>query len=164
MSALSGFWVIVLLLVVFFFLLSLREVFLLIKMRHDHPERGLYWFNSFFLLCASGMCFLGGLYPDAGRVDFEKFFYVYPASRYAHEQNSIVRKEEWVYVSKDTKEAIFNFYKSEAKKRNIEFVDNRENDRMSFLLPSGPLYLTLHDEGEERTLYFTRMGSTSVVQ
>ena len=160
----TGFWMVIVGFMFFFFLLSLREVILIIRMRQDHPERGLYWFNSFFLLLCSVFIYFGAYYLDASRVEFEALMKPYPEARYAHERNSIIRKPEWVYVSQAGKEEIWDYFKAESKRMGVPFVDNTANDRMAFELSSGTLYLTLSDEAGVRVLYFSQNGTTTIIQ
>ena len=164
MNEISTFWLIIYGLALTFFLASLREARLLSRMHHTHPERGLYWFNMFFLLLASGTTLLGGLYLDTGRAGLESLVTPYPGARYAHEQNSLIHGNTWVYVSIESREVIHSYYKAYAVRNGLSLVSDATEERIAFHLPSGDLFLTLSQVNGKTVLYFSREGSINVVK
>lgn len=164
MNEIIPFWIVVCALAIAFFAASFREALLLTRMHRAHPERGLYWFNVVFLLISTIAVILGGVYLDAGRVSLERLIPPYPGARYAHEQNSVIHGNTWVYVTTENKEAVRTYYQAYAIGSGLTFVaDATEQERFAFLLPSGDLFMTLSQLNGKTIIYFSREGSINTV-
>lgn len=164
MNSVIIFWFLIALIAGILLLLAIREARLVWRVPVGHPERGYYWFNMFFLIAASCAVVWGGNYLDSGRQELESLISSPPGSRYAIERNSVLHATSWVYTTNQGGEYIRNFYREYAREHGIGFIeDDHDGVRMSFGLPSGNLYLTLHQEGKETVLYFSREGEAIVV-
>lgn len=164
MNAVNAYWVTVILLSGLLAFLSMRELFQLSRLHAAHPDRGSYWFNGCFLILASVGILYGGYYADMGRRTIEALIVVPPSSRYAIERNSVIHSTTWVYVSGKREDEIRSFYREYARARHITLLeDDHDAVRMSFILPSGLLFLTLRNEGEKTILYFSRDGEIRTV-
>lgn len=159
MSPVALYWVVIGSIALVLFLFSLREILLLLTVPKGHPDRGFYWFNSVFLLLCIAAVLYGGSYIDLGRRTFEELMKPYPTARYAYERNGVIHDTMWVYVTHDDPEAVREFYRKEAARANISFIeDNANPELLSFTLPSGPMFLTIKKEDGEVVLYFSRNG------
>lgn len=164
MNTINAYWMIVILLSALLALLSMREFLLLARLPPAHPDRGSYWFNVCLLILASGGLLYGGHYIDIGRRTFEALIAIPPSSRYAIERNAIIHDATWVYESGEREDEIRSFYREYARAQHVTFLeDDHDAVRMSFALPSGLLFLTLHTEGKKTILYFSRVGEIRIV-
>ncbi len=164
MNSVEIYWVVIGLIAFVLVLLSLREVAILWRMAPGHPDHGLYWFNTLFLVAAGGAVVWGGFYVDGGRQTFEALLATPPSARYAIERNPIIHDTTWIYVTSQSENDVRTFYRNYAKANQIVLIeDDRDVVRMSFALPSGNLFLTFRNEGEETVLYFSRLGEVRTV-
>lgn len=164
MSTINLFWGCVSLVVALIVLLALRELVYFIRLPRAHPDRGPYGFNGIILLIASVAVFWAGAYIDGGRSVVESLVSPYPGARYAFEQSEILHRTSLVYETKDPASAVVAFYRDEAKRSGIQLVvDESSEERLSFLLPSGNLFLTLKERGGMTVLYYSREGTIAVV-
>jgi hypothetical protein len=159
MTHVAYYWVFVGVLVLVIFFVSLREALSLLSLPKGHPDRGGCWFNSLFLLLFAGAVLSGATYLDLHRVLLEQLLSPYPQARYAYERNGVAHGTTWVYVTKDTKDAVRNFYYREAKEKHFSIIaDDSSPERISLVLPSGMLFLTIKQEGGKIVLYYSRDG------
>lgn len=141
--------------------LMLHELLFALRAPKEHHNYGLYWFNAFFLACATVAVLWGGYYVDGGRREFESLFVPFPNARYAVEQNALIRNGVWVYETRESASAVLLFYREYVRTQNIDYFEDNEM-RMSFSLPSGSLFLTIKEEGGVSRIYFSREGSVSI--
>lgn len=141
--------------------LSLRELIILARLPRNHPERGLYWFNTIFLLIATAVTISAGYYLDAERRALEHIIPIPASTHYAIERNKLIHDAMWVYTSDATEETIREFYHAYANTNHISYLEDEM--RMSFKLPSGNLFLTLTTEGDTTVLYFSRDGEIRTI-
>ena len=157
MNPLQLFWLIVASASVLLLFLAFREAWLALRTPPSHHDRGISWFNAFFLGVSSFALLWGGYYLDGGRRDFEEIFVAYPESRYAIEENGITRNEVWVYVTEKPSSEVMHFYREYARAQGIMFLED-DGMRMSFTTPTGKLFLTIKEGGGKSRLYFSRDG------
>lgn len=158
------FWTIIVLCALLALGSSFREGILLSRIPKGHPDRGMYWFNVFFLLCVAMTILYLGLAVDSGRCTFERMIAIPPAARYAVERNRLGADTTWVYVVRASQDEVRAFYISYAAASKVPLVlDDEDASRLLFILPSGELFLTLTPEGERTFLYFSREGKWQTV-
>ena len=164
MNAQFFFWFAIGLCVTVLVLLALRELVLLHRLPPSHHERGQCWFNAGVLYLSAVAVLCGGQYVDSGRYALEAMIEPYRGARYAFEQSGVFHSTSWVYETKESKDAVVDFYRTYAKAHNILLLeDESSGTRLSFLLPSGNLFLTIKEEIGLSILYFTREGEVQIV-
>lgn len=137
-------------------MMSLRELVILTRLPQNHPERGLYWFNTIFLLIATAVTITAGHYLDAEKRALEQIIPIPASTHYAIERNKLIHDAMWVYTSNASEETIREFYHSYADTNQISYLEDEM--RIVLTLPSGNLFLTLTTEGDTTVLYFSRDG------
>jgi hypothetical protein len=128
-------------------------------------DRGRHWFNV-SILCA---LVLGAMYftyaLELHRKHLDLLITPYPSARYAPERESFPKTEKWVYVSRDSADAIITFYQQESARASFALVVNKgtTTSRLLFSRNEEQLFLTIENEGDVRVLYYSREGSAQIM-
>lgn len=129
-------------------------------------DRGGHWFNVSILSAVVLVAIYFTYTLELHRKHLELLITSYPSARYAPERESFPKTENWVYVSRDSVDAIIAFYEQESVRASFALVVNKGSttSRLLFSRNEKQLFLTIENEGNVRILYYSKDGSVQVIK
>lgn len=159
------FWPIVYSSIIIIAVLFLREVWLLMRLPKEYPDRGLYFFNVFFLFLCIVLVICGSYYLDARKAPLEALLPPYPAAVFVPDRSILNGGTIWVYEATANENNIVDFYKGYARERNKGIIidsSNKDLMRMRIETDDAPLFLTIVDLGTVRELNYSFDGKVEM--
>ena len=151
-------------------IIAMRELFLAISFLPGNPERGMAFFNVCVLVIAVTGILFGVRFLYAHEHVLEARIPVYAHARYAPEREVFregLFSATWVYVSKDTTDAIVEYYRTLSQGgRVMIIIDTSKPETPKLMFQSAQnknIFLTIEKEDNKSVLYYGEVGEVRSV-